>query len=80
LHLKFKHLLSLNFFLNLLTACVIFVYPVSATPCAVLKVSLLEGAYRGYNVDPWLCECWFLNLTGASQTFTVRINNRCYGR
>jgi PKD repeat protein len=36
---------------------------------------LPEGAYRGYDADPWLCECWFLNLTGASQTFTVRINN-----
>ncbi|MEM4713253.1 MAG: PKD domain-containing protein [Candidatus Bathyarchaeia archaeon] len=34
-----------------------------------------EGTYHGYDVDPWLCECWFLNLTGASQTFLVRINN-----
>jgi len=36
---------------------------------------LPEGSYHGSDVDPWLCECWFLNLTGASQTFTVRINN-----
>ena len=56
-------------------ACAVFVYPVSATPCAFLKVSLPEGTYHGYDLDPWLCECWFLNLTGASQTFTVRINN-----
>jgi PKD repeat protein len=63
------------FLLSFLTACAAFVYPVSATPCAVLKVSLPEGTYHGDDVDPWLDECWFLNLTGASQTFTVRINN-----
>ncbi|MEM1566593.1 MAG: PKD domain-containing protein [Candidatus Bathyarchaeia archaeon] len=56
-------------------ACVVFVYPVNAAPCAYLKVSLPEGAYHGYDVDPWLSECWFLNLTGAVQTFLVRINN-----
>lgn len=61
--------------LNFLVVCAVFVYPVGATPCAVLRVSLPEGAYRGYDVDPWLCKCWFLNLTGASQTFLVRINN-----
>ncbi|MEM3617988.1 MAG: PKD domain-containing protein, partial [Candidatus Bathyarchaeia archaeon] len=55
--------------------CAVFVYPVGATPCAVLKVSLPEGTYRGYDVDPWLSECWFLNLTGAVQTFLVCINN-----
>ena len=33
------------------------------------------GTYHGYDADPWLCECWFLNLTGAVQTFLVRINN-----
>jgi PKD repeat protein len=63
------------FLLNFLVIGAVFVYPVSATPCAVLEVSLPEGTYRGYDADPWLCECWFLNLTGASQTFTVRINN-----
>ncbi|MEM2779752.1 MAG: PKD domain-containing protein [Candidatus Bathyarchaeia archaeon] len=55
--------------------CFVLGYPVSASPCAVLKVSLPEGDYHGYDVDPWLCECWFLNLTGASQTFLVHINN-----
>ncbi|MEM1588856.1 MAG: hypothetical protein QW175_00360, partial [Candidatus Bathyarchaeia archaeon] len=83
MHLKFKHLLFLMFLLNFLMVCAVFVYPVGATPCAVLKVSLPEGVYRGYDVDPWLSECWFLNLTGAVQTFLVRINNtsgslRCY--
>jgi hypothetical protein len=51
------------------------VLPVGATPCAILKVSLPAGTYVGYNANPWLSECWLLNLTGASQTFTVRINN-----
>jgi PKD repeat protein len=72
---KVKYLALPLVLLGFLTTCAAFVYPVSATPCAVLNVSLPEGTYRGYNVDPWLCECWFLNLTGASQTFTVRINN-----
>jgi len=58
-----------------LTACTIFIYPVYADPAAILKVSLPGGTYHGYDVDPWLCESWFLNLTGATQTFTVRINN-----
>jgi hypothetical protein len=53
------------FLLSFTTACAVFVYPVSADPCAVLKVSLPEGTYRGYDADPWLCECWFLNLTGG---------------
>lgn len=48
---------------------------VRADPCAILQVSLPDGAYVGYNNDPWLSECWLLNLTGASQTFLVRINN-----
>jgi len=74
LNSKFKHLLFL-ILLNFLVIDAVFVYPVSADPCAVLEVSLPEGTYRGYDADPWLCECWFLNLTGASQTFTVRINN-----
>ncbi|MBE0519946.1 PKD domain-containing protein [Candidatus Bathyarchaeota archaeon] len=42
---------------------------------AVLHVSLLEGTLAGEDPDPWLNECWLLNLTGTSQTFTVRINN-----
>jgi hypothetical protein len=65
----------LNILLNFLVIGAVFVYPVNVDPCAVLKVSLPEGTYRGDDVDPWLSECWFLNLTGASQTFTIRINN-----
>lgn len=51
------------------------VFPVYAEPAAFIKVSLPEGTYVGYDPDPWLSECWLLNLTGASQTFTVRVNN-----
>ena len=48
---------------------------VLADPAAILKVSLPEGTYVNYNNDPWLSECWLLNLTGASQTFILRIND-----
>jgi len=51
------------------------VFPVQASPAAILKVSLPAGAIFGPNPDPWLNEGWLLNLTGAVQTFTVRINN-----
>lgn len=65
--------------LSLLVAFLILssglILPVGATPCAILKVSLPAGTYVGYNDNPWLSECWLLNLTGASQTFTVRIKN-----
>jgi len=44
-------------------------------PAACIKVSLPEGTCVGYDPDPWLSECWLLNLTGSSQTFTVRVNN-----
>lgn len=44
-------------------------------PAACIKVSLPEGTCVGFDPDPWLSECWLLNLTGASQTFTVRVNN-----
>ena len=69
---KMSLLMCLSAFL-LMSA--LFVLPVNATPCAILKVSLPEGIYHGYDVDPWLCESYLLNLTGVSQTFTVRINN-----
>jgi len=72
---KVKYLILSLFLLSFLTACAVFVYPVNATPCAVLAVSLPEGSYHEYDADPWLSESWFLNLTGATQTFTVRINN-----
>jgi len=51
------------------------VFSVYAEPAAFIKVSLPEGTYVGYDPDHWLSECWLLNLTGASQTFTVRVNN-----
>lgn len=51
------------------------IVPVWATPSSILKVSLPEGFYHGYDVDLWLCESYVLNLTGAVQTFVVRINN-----
>jgi PKD repeat protein len=66
---------TLLLFIALLLMFALSVFPVGATPCAILKVSLLDGVYHGYDVDPWLCESYLLNLTGASQTFTVRINN-----
>ena len=52
-----------------------FVLSVKAAPCAILSVSLPAGTYEGYHSDPWLSECWLLNLTGTTQTFSVRINN-----
>ncbi|MEM3627876.1 MAG: PKD domain-containing protein [Candidatus Bathyarchaeia archaeon] len=51
------------------------VIPVGAAPCAILKVSLPDGVYHGVDVDPWLNESYVLSLTGAVQTFVVRINN-----
>jgi len=42
---------------------------------AVLQVLLPAGIYVGNNTDPWLSECWLLNVSGTSLTFTVRINN-----
>jgi len=48
---------------------------VKAAPCAILEVSLPAGTYVGYDSDPWVSECWSLNLIGATQTFVVKINN-----
>ena len=62
-------------FLFVLVVSAFYAVPVWATPCAVLKVSLPDGFYHGYDVDPWLCESYILDLTGAVQTFVVRINN-----
>ncbi len=44
---------------------------------SILRVSLPAGEDRTgiSDPDPWLSECWLLNITGASVTFTVRINN-----
>jgi len=44
-------------------------------PQGTLRVSLPAGTIVGANPDPWLNEGWLLNITGASGTFTVRINN-----
>jgi PKD repeat protein len=71
---KLKWIFS-AFFLAILATSAYYVLPAGATPCAILKVSLPDGFYHGYDVDPWLCESYLLNLTGAVQTFVVRINN-----
>ncbi|MFP3985038.1 MAG: PKD domain-containing protein [Candidatus Bathyarchaeia archaeon] len=60
----------------LLILSLFFILPVKADPSAILEVSLPEGTYVGYNNDPWLSECWLLNLTGESQTFILRIRNK----
>ena len=49
--------------------------PAQCDPAAILKVSLPEGTYVGFNNDPWLSECWLLNVSGCSQTFSLMINN-----
>jgi len=51
------------------------VVPVRCDPAAILKVSLPDGTYVGFNNDPWLSECWLLNVSGCSQTFSLMINN-----
>jgi PKD repeat protein len=71
---KTQRVLSLLFLLAFLLSAY-FVLPAGATPCAILKVSLPDGFYHAYDVDPWLSESYLLNLTGAVQTFVVRINN-----
>ncbi len=62
-------------FTILLLLSTLLVNTARAEPCAILHVSLPAGTYIGLNSDPWLNEGWLLNLTGESQTFTVRINN-----
>ena len=49
--------------------------PVRCDPAAILKVSLPDGVYVGFNNDPWLSECWLLNMSGRSQSFSLMINN-----
>jgi PKD repeat protein len=48
---------------------------VQVTNPSILHVSLPNGTYFGPNPDQWLSQCWILNITGLSQTFTVRIDN-----
>jgi len=48
---------------------------VSVTNPSILYVSLPAGTYIGPDPDNWLSQCWLLNITGLSGTFTVRINN-----
>jgi len=48
---------------------------VPVTNPTILYVSLPAGAYVGPNPDNWLSQCWLLNITDLSGTFTVRINN-----
>ena len=70
-----KHVVVILTFLTLLAISSYIIIPVRATPCAVLKVSLPQGFYHEVDVDPWLNQSYILNLTGAVQTFVVRINN-----
>ena len=44
---------------------------------SILWVSLPDGENRTKicDPDPWLSECWLLNITGASGTFTLNITN-----
>jgi len=48
---------------------------VPVTNPSILHVSLPDGTYVGPNPDDWLSQCWLLNITGNSATFTVRIDN-----
>jgi len=48
---------------------------VPVTNPSILYVSLPAGTYVGPNPDHWLSQCWRLNITGLSETFTIRINN-----
>jgi len=72
--LQVKRLVAI-LFVSFLMISSFLIFSVRADPAAVLKVSLPEGSYVGYDNDPWLSECWLLNLTGASQTFILRIND-----
>jgi len=42
---------------------------------SILCLSLPAGTYVGPNPDNWLSQCWLLNITGLSGTYTVRTNN-----
>jgi len=53
------------------TGSVTHIVPV--TNPTVLRVSLPDGIYVGPDPDNWLSQCWLLNITGTSGTFTVRI-------
>jgi len=48
---------------------------VPVTNPTILHVSLPAGTYFGPNPDHWLSQCWRLNITALSGTFTIRINN-----
>jgi PKD repeat protein len=48
-------------------------------PEAVLHLSIPTGTYLGSNPDPWLSECWLLNISGFSATFTLRVEDASEG-
>ena len=48
---------------------------VPVTNPTILYVSLPTGTYVGPNPDNWVSQCWLLNITALSETFTIRINN-----
>jgi hypothetical protein len=52
---------------------------VTVTNPTILYVSLPAGTYVGPNPDKWLSQCWFINNTGSSASFTVRITNTACG-
>jgi hypothetical protein len=48
---------------------------VPVTNPSILHVSLPAGTYVGPDPDHWLSQCWLLNITGLSGTFTLRVDN-----
>jgi PKD repeat protein len=48
---------------------------VSVTNPSILNISLPAGTYNGPDPDPWLSQCWLLNITEFSVTFTLRVDN-----
>jgi len=48
---------------------------VPVTNPTILRVSLPDGTYTDPESDHWLSQCWLLNITGPSGTFTIRISN-----
>ncbi|MEM2465893.1 MAG: PKD domain-containing protein [Candidatus Bathyarchaeia archaeon] len=48
---------------------------VPVTNPTILRVSLPAGKYVGPNPNQWLSQCWLLDITGVSGSFTVRVSN-----
>ena len=71
-----KHLS--RFMLVLVSAVLLLVYllpmSMSQEDPATLRLSLPAGTRLGTSSDPWLNEGWWLNLTGSSWNFVVRVS------